>query len=84
MVLVEVVERVGRLQRLVRLERVAGLEIGVLHGRDPAGPGEIYGKRHQGVGLRTTTTIKQTSEVFPLPLAPEVRSAEAAASHYPD
>lgn len=39
-VLVEVIERVdARLLLLVRLERVAGLEIGVLHGRDPAGPG---------------------------------------------
>lgn len=39
-VLVEVIEWVdARLLLLVRLERVAGLEIGVLHGRDPAGPG---------------------------------------------
>lgn len=39
-VLVEVVERVeARLLLLVRLERVAGLEVGLLHGRDPAGPG---------------------------------------------
>lgn len=40
-VLVEIIERVEAcLLLLVCLERVAGLEIGVLHGRDPAGPGE--------------------------------------------
>lgn len=39
-VLVEVVERVHAcLLLLVRLQRVAGLEVGVLHVRDPARPG---------------------------------------------
>lgn len=41
MVLVEIVERVeARLLLLVRLERVAGLKVGVLHDGDPAGPEE--------------------------------------------
>lgn len=40
-VLVEIVEWVkARLLLLVCLERVAGLEIGMLHDRDPARPGE--------------------------------------------
>jgi len=39
-VLVEIIERVkAGLLLLICLERVAGLEIRVLHGRDPAGSG---------------------------------------------
>lgn len=47
-VLVEIMERVeARLLLLVCLERVAGLEIGVLHDRDPAGPEESKGDQRR-------------------------------------
>lgn len=58
MVLVQVVQQVEtRLLLLVGLERVAGLQIGVLH--DPAGPGEEEGKGKHGV-----TSTKQLDTPF--------------------
>lgn len=73
-VLVEVIERVeARLLLLVRLERVAGLEIGVLHGRDPAGPGGKWKENREKPEKRNGKKLHVKSQVSAKETAEQIR-----------